>query len=91
MKAAAEGNEVEAKLRAFDARELMRTRQARWLVGDAAYLVEAEDLWLTFEGSGQWAAYQWMVHAKGGAQKPADLMPATPATASGRRPRASPW
>jgi hypothetical protein len=75
LNAAAERDDVEAKLLAFEARELMRERQARWLVGDDAYLVEAEDLWLTFEGSGQWAAYQWMVHPKGAAQKPADVIP----------------
>jgi hypothetical protein len=75
LKAATERDDSEAKLLAFETRELMRARHARWLVGDDAYLVEAEDLWLTFEGSGQWAAYQWMVHAQGAAQKPADLMP----------------
>jgi hypothetical protein len=75
LKAAAQRDDVEARLLAFEARELMRERQARWLVGDDAYLLEAEDLWLTFEGSGQWAAYQWMVHAQGGAQEPADVIP----------------
>ena len=24
------------------------------------------DVWLTFEGSGQWAGYQWLVHPSGG-------------------------
>lgn len=75
LNAAAEPDDAEARLLAFEARELMRERQARWCVGDDAYLVEAEDLWLTFEGSGQWAGYQWMVHAEGGAQKPADVLP----------------
>jgi len=75
LKAAVERDDLEAKLLAFDAREFMRERQARWLVGDDAYLVEAEDIWLTFEGSGQWAAYQWVVHAQGGTQNPADVMP----------------
>jgi hypothetical protein len=75
LKAAAERDDVEARFLAFEARELMRERQARWLVGDDAYLAEAEDIFLTFEGSGQWAAYQWMVHAKGGAQDPADVIP----------------
>ncbi len=75
LKAAAERDDLEAKLLAFEARELMRERQAGWLAGDDAYLVEAEDIWLTFEGSGQWAAYQWMVHAQGGAQKPSDVIP----------------
>lgn len=75
LNAAAQEDDVEARLLAFEAREMMRERQARWLVGDDAYLLEAEDLWLTFEGSGQWVAYQWMIHPQGGAQKPADVLP----------------
>ena len=41
-------------------------RQARWYTGADAYLTEAEDIWLTFEGSGQWVGYQWIVHPSGG-------------------------
>jgi hypothetical protein len=52
----------------------MRERQARWLVGDDAYFAEAEDIWLTFEGAGQWTGYQWMIHPRGGAQPVADAM-----------------
>ena len=48
---------------------------ARWSVGDDAYFVEAEDLWLTFEGAGQWAGYQWSIHPQGGAQAPAEVLP----------------
>ena len=71
LAAAAAQGDAEARTLARRARQLMLDRQARWLVGDAAYFVEAEDIWLTFEGAGQWAAYQWMVHPRGGAQ-PAD-------------------
>lgn len=71
--AAAETN-AEARGLARQARRLMLQRQARWLVGDDAYLAEAEDIWLTFEGAGQWAGYQWLVHPHGGDQPPADVM-----------------
>ena len=57
---------AEARRLAREARELMRARHARWFTGENAYLVEAEDTWLTLEGSGQWVAYQWLVHPSGG-------------------------
>lgn len=75
LQAAAATDDTEAKLTAYEARERMRERQARWCVGDDAYLVEAEDLWLTFEGAGQWVAFRWLVHPQGGAQTPAATMP----------------
>lgn len=75
LAAAAAADDAEARRLARQARELMRTRQARWQVGDDAYLVEAEDLWLTFEGSGQWAAYQWMIHPAGGGVPAAEALP----------------
>ena len=45
----------------------MRTRQQRWFRGHDAYLAEADDIWLTMEGSAQWAAYQWLIDPRGGA------------------------
>jgi hypothetical protein len=74
LDAAAADSEAEAKKLASDARRLMRERQARWVVGDDAYLAEAEDIWLTFEGAGQWTGYQWLIHPRGGAQPAADVM-----------------
>jgi hypothetical protein len=59
-------DQVEARRLARQARELMRARRARWFTRADAYLTEAEDTWLTLEGSGQWAAYQWIVHPAGG-------------------------
>lgn len=67
-------DDSEGKNLARKARQLMRERQARWFVGDDAYLVEAEDIWLTFEGAGQWTGYQWLIHPRGGAQTPADVL-----------------
>ena len=62
------GNPDEAAARrlAREALALMRARRARWFTGADAYLVDAEDLWLTMEGSGQWVGYQWIVHPSGG-------------------------
>lgn len=75
LQAAAHEDDGEAKFLAFEARQLMRERAALWFVGDDAYLAEAEDIWLTFEGAGQWVAYQWQVHPRGAAQAPADVLP----------------
>ncbi len=58
-------DDVEARRLAREARDLIRVRQARWYTGADAYLADAEDTWLTLEGSGQWVAYQWMVHPAG--------------------------
>ena len=67
LRAAVAPSDDEARTRAREARALMQARQARWYTGNDAYLVEAEDIWLSLEGSAQWAAYQWVVHPRGGA------------------------
>lgn len=50
---------------AREARELMRVRHHRWFVGEDACLRDAEDLWLTLEGTGQWVGYEWLRHTDG--------------------------
>ena len=50
-----------------EARTLMRAREDRYFVGDDAYYRDAEDIWLTMEGSGQWAGYQWVISPRGAA------------------------
>ena len=52
---------------ARQARALMRARQDRYYPARDAYLREAEDIWLTLEGSAQWAGYQWVIRRDGGA------------------------
>jgi hypothetical protein len=59
-------DERAARRLAREALDLMQARRARWFTGPDAYLAEAEDIWLTFEGSGQWVGYQWIVHPSGG-------------------------
>ena len=56
----------EALRLAREARALMRARADRYFVGADAYYREAEDVWLTMEGSGQWLGYSWMVSFHGG-------------------------
>ena len=55
---------------AREARGLMKARQGRWFTGKDAYLTELEDVFLTMEGSAQWAAHQWLIDAKGGGVDP---------------------
>jgi hypothetical protein len=57
------------------ARDLMKARYARWFTGKTAYMAEAEPIWLTLEGSGQWLGYTWEVDPRGGRVKPAKVLP----------------
>lgn len=74
LDAAAAESDAEARSLARQARRLMLDRQARWFVGDDAYFVEVEDIWLTFEGAGQWTGYQWLIDPRGGAQPQAEVL-----------------
>ena len=51
---------------ARSARQMMKARYARWFVGKDAYMAEAEPIWLTLEGSGQWVAFRWETDPRGG-------------------------
>lgn len=75
LQAAAQEDDGEARLLVYEGREMMQERAARWFVGEDAYLAEAEDLWLTFEGAGQWVGYQWLIHPQGGGKEPEDVLP----------------
>lgn len=54
-------NDQEATRLARRARALMKMRATRYYVGDQEYQNRAEDLWLTMEGSAQWAGYRWLL------------------------------
>jgi hypothetical protein len=56
------------------ARGLMKTRYARWFTGKNAYMAEAEPIFLTLEGSGQWLGYTWAIDPRGGAVKRAAIL-----------------
>lgn len=74
FEAAASPEREQARTLASRARDLMRQRRNRWFVGDEHYLSEAEDLWLSLEGSGQWAGYRYLVAPDGGAVPMTDAM-----------------
>lgn len=64
--AAGANDRDEAVKLARDALAKMHARQQRWFTGNDAYLTEAEDIWLSMEGSAQWAGYAWLIDPKGG-------------------------
>jgi hypothetical protein len=66
FQAAAAPDRAVARQHAGEAIALMRARHARWFVGADSYLTEAEEIWLTLEGAGQWAGYRWLIDPNGG-------------------------
>jgi hypothetical protein len=74
LAAASAGSDAEARSLAREALRLVRERQERWMVGEDTCLAEAEGIWLTFEGAGQWTGYQWLIHPEGGAQPPEEVI-----------------
>ena len=66
LRAAAARDRSSARRLARQARALMRARQDRYYPARDAYLRDAEDIWLTLEGSAQWAGYQWVIRRDGG-------------------------
>lgn len=49
-----------------EGRELMKERRRRWLSGpDRPGWAEADDIFLTLEGAGQWAGFTWMSDPQG--------------------------
>lgn len=71
LAAAAAADDAAALGLARQARAAMRARQDRWYIGEDSYLREAEDIWLTMEGSAQWAAYRWLIDPNGAGIEPA--------------------
>lgn len=67
FKAAHEPDSTKAKDLARQAYVLMKARQDRWFTGDDAVWKPYDDLFLTMEGAGQWAAYAWLSDPNGGA------------------------
>lgn len=70
LAAAAAGERADAVRLATEARSLAQARHQRWFTGELDYLREAEDVWLTMEGSGQWLGYQWLIAPIGGSLAP---------------------
>lgn len=62
--AAAEPDRAKARALAAQALQKMRARRARWFLGDEAKWAGLDDIFLTMEGIGQWAAYTWFLHPR---------------------------
>ncbi|MFN3667710.1 MAG: hypothetical protein ACK4VY_00210 [Brevundimonas sp.] len=48
------------------AAEAMAARRARWFRAEDALYAEADDVFLTLEGTGNWAAWTWLTDPRGG-------------------------
>jgi len=75
LQASGAADDEQARRLAREARALMVSRAESYFTGDDAYWREAEDIWLTFEGSAQWLGYQWVVSAEGDNVAVAEAMP----------------
>jgi hypothetical protein len=69
--AAAAPDTAEARRLAGAALARLRARRARWFVGDSARWAPLDEIFLTMEGLGQWAAYAWLVGPRGPRLAPA--------------------
>lgn len=70
LAAASAPTREEARRHLAEAADLMAARRTRWFA-DKPDWVAADDVFLTMEGSGQWAAYVWSADPRGGAADPA--------------------
>jgi hypothetical protein len=66
FRAATAESPAEVRALAEEALAMMRARHARWFVGDKAVFAVLDDMWLSMEGSAQWAAAAWLSHPDGG-------------------------
>ncbi len=73
--AAAAPSIARARALAGEALQAIEQRRAHWFTGEDTVYADAEDLFLSLEGTGQWSAYRWLVDPKGGAMAPADALP----------------
>jgi len=74
--AAASPDDQTAHQLAGQALGMIQARRAAFYTGDDAFLAEVEDVFLTLEGSGQWAGYQWLIHPQGGRLVPSEVVEA---------------
>lgn len=63
--AAAEPDIAKARDLATQALSTIMARRARWFVGPDGRLAEAEDLFLSMEGAGQYVGYSWLIDPQG--------------------------
>ncbi|GAA4007721.1 hypothetical protein [Sphingomonas humi] len=72
--AAAAGDDATARDLARQALASMQARRLRWFVGRDERLREAEDLFLSMEGAGQYVGYSWLIDPEGGQTPRAEAM-----------------
>ena len=65
--AAAAPDAASARTALREAARRMRERRAHWLDGPDGIYAEADDVFLTLEGTGNWAAWAWLTDSRGGA------------------------
>ena len=65
-RAAAARSNDEARALAAQALALMQARHAKWFTGENEVFRVLDDVFLSFEGAGQWVAYAWLVDPRGG-------------------------
>jgi hypothetical protein len=51
---------------------VMESRREQWFQGENALYAEADDVFLTLEGTGNWAAWMWLTDPRGGRLSPTD-------------------
>jgi len=73
--AAAAKTDAEAKALAGQALAKLRARRAKWFIGDAEKWKPIDDVFLTMEGLGQWAAYAWFTDKDGPNLDPVKVLP----------------
>lgn len=59
-------DDATARMLAGQARDAIKARRARWMRGADRPLAEAEDLFLSMEGAGQYVGYSWLIDPAGG-------------------------
>jgi hypothetical protein len=65
--AASAPDALTARARLAEAARAMKARRDRWFRGDDALYAPADDVFLTLEGTGNWAAFAWLTDPQGGA------------------------
>lgn len=70
FQAAAASDDAQSRILAQAALRLMTERRARWFKGADAKWAALEDVFLTMEGVGQWAAYAYLADPSGGGLPP---------------------
>ena len=61
-----------ARARLTSAARLMEARRGRWFRGENALYAEADDVFLSLEGTGNWAAWMWLTDPRGGRLRPVE-------------------